>query len=79
MVPPVETASALVPSNSLARLPASTTECPASCKARATARPIPLPAPVTSAILLFVLILIVLGSNGVGASSGNLQTADDLN
>jgi hypothetical protein len=43
MVPSVETANALVPSNSVARLPASTTEYPTSCKARATDRPIPLP------------------------------------
>src|SRR5882757_1511048 len=42
---------AAVCSSSVMRRPASVTEKPADCSARAAARPIPLPAPVTMATL----------------------------
>src|SRR5690242_2322855 len=56
MAPPPGLAAAAVCSSCAFRRPASTTEYPASCKARLAARPIPLPAPVTTAILLVISI-----------------------
>src|SRR5438552_81185 len=48
-----------VSSSAAARRPASTTEYPADCNARAAARPIPLPAPVTIATFPFSIRTIV--------------------
>jgi hypothetical protein len=57
ILPPDGIAEDAVFSSSAARLPASTTEYPAPCKAMLTARPIPLPAPVTTAIFWLVILI----------------------